>query len=75
MKLKEMRSYFRGVICRPAFPVAPALCKLKEDPLRFRGVDAVEYNLFANYKPRLRRGQDAAPLSSGLYPEAGEELA
>ena len=34
-----------------------------------------EYNLFANYKPRLKHDQAAASLSSGLYPEAGEELA
>lgn len=51
----------------------------KRVPVWFRGVEGaaevLEYNLFANYKPRLKHDQAAAPLSSGLYPEAGEELA
>lgn len=75
MKLRR-----RKVIYMALSPLPRAvLCELKKDPLRFGGVeDAVEvleYNLFANYKPRLKHDQAAAPLRSGLYPGAREELA
>lgn len=78
-EIKEKKSYLYGVISAAAPSPSSVLREPKKDPLRFGGVEgaaeALEYNLFANYKPRLKHDQAAAPLRSGLYPEAREELA
>lgn len=71
-KIKGRESYLWGFIYGLSSQAYVSWKRILSD---WEAAEVLEYNQFANYKPRLKHDQAAAPRSSGLHPEAGEESA